>query len=99
MTVSVASFRRTGRFQSDFNSAPVDVQIAAAEALKLLQQNPRAKVLRLHPLRGFGKPSIFKVDVFANHAWQITFELEEGNVAKLCRLARHKSIDKSPRAD
>lgn len=37
------------------------------------------------------------MDVLANHAWQITFEIE-GDVAKLCRLATHRRIDGDPRA-
>lgn len=97
MTLSVEGFRRTGRFDREFRSAPADIQTAALEALRTLQANPRSKVLRLHQLHGFGKPSVWKIDVLSNHAWQISFEMEGGRVAKLCRLAPHKRIDLDPR--
>jgi hypothetical protein len=99
MAIKVASFRRTGRFEGEFRSAEPTVQKAAAEALDMLLKNPASKVLRLHKLGQFGKPTVWKIDVFANHAWQITFEIESGDVAKLCRLAPHKKIDRDPRAD
>lgn len=99
MTIEVAGFRRTGRFEAELKAASHDVQQAALDALKLLQSNPKSKVLRLHQLKQFKKPAVWKIDVFSNHAWQITFEMEAGNVAKLCRLAPHKKIDRDPRAD
>lgn len=96
MTLKVAGFRRTGRFQGEFKGSDPAVQEAALEALKTLVRHPQSKVLRLHLLKQFGKPSVWKIDVFANHAWQITFEME-GDIAKLCRLAPHKKIDRDPR--
>lgn len=97
MSFKVSGFRSTPRFDRDIRSAPPEVRRAASDALNTLKANPHAKSLRLHPLKGFGKPQVWKIDVLANHAWQITFELE-GDVAKLCRLARHKRIDNDPRA-
>lgn len=99
MTIAVAGFRHTSRFAKDLRSAPLDVQQAAANVLDILQQNPSARALRLHLLKQFGKPGVWKIDVYTNHAWQITFELEDGGIVKLCRLAPHKKIDLSPRAD
>jgi hypothetical protein len=52
--------------------------------------------LRLHPLTGLPKPTVWKIDVFANHAWQVTFELN-GTTAELKRIGTHKSIDRDPR--
>lgn len=42
------------------------------------------------------KPTVWKIDVFVSHAWQITFELN-GTVAELKRLGTHKTIDRDPR--
>lgn len=95
----VITFRRTARFERDYKSASYDVQKAAIAVLETLQRNPAARVLRLHPLPNFGKPTIWKVDVNSNHSWQLTFEMEEGDVAKLCRLAKHSKIDADPRAE
>jgi hypothetical protein len=61
-------------------------------------EQPFLKVLRLHALSGFGKPSVYKIDVLSNHSWQISFELEAGGIVRLCRLAPHKRIDGDPRA-
>lgn len=94
--ISVTGFAHSARFASDLRSAPTEVQQAALEALRLLQANPGARSLRLHPLKGMPKPTIWKIDVFANHAWQITFELNS-TVAELKRLGTHKTIDRDPR--
>lgn len=94
--IQVRAFTRTQRFENEMKAAPIDAQRAAFEALQTLQRNPAAGRLRLHPLKGFGKPTIWKIDVYANRSWQITFELE-GTTAHLKRLADHKTIDRDPR--
>lgn len=94
--IAVTGFAFSERFKSEFASLPGDVAKAAKDALELLQKNPRARSLRLHPLTGLPKPSVWKIDVFANHSWQITFELN-GSIAQLKRIGTHKSIDRDPR--
>jgi hypothetical protein len=96
MQLKVTGTRRTDRFDADVRAAPIDVARAAEAARKTLIQNSRAGALRLHPLKGYPKPTIFKIDVTANHSWQLTFELD-GEVAVLLRLATHKAIDRDPR--
>ncbi len=96
MTVSVARVRYTERFASDLRSAEHGVQSAAKDAIDKLLKTPHARSLRLHTLSGYGKPSIYKIDVTANHAWQITFEID-GDTAVLRRLGSHKELDRSPR--
>ena len=96
MTISVVAFKTTARFDREFGGAGPDAQQAARDALKVLQANPHASRLRMHSLSGYGKPTIWKIDVFANRSWQITFELE-GDVAILRRMATHKRIDIDPR--
>lgn len=95
MSIKVSGFKTTPRFDSELASAPPDAQKAAHEALNALQANPKAKRLRLHALNGF-KPSIWVIDVYANHSWQVTFEMD-GEIAILRRLATHKKIDRDPR--
>lgn len=96
MSIEVDSFDFTASFKSELQAAGPDVQQAARDALKLLKANPRAKTLRLHSLSGYCKPTIYKIDVYANHSWQITFELA-GKTAVLRRLATHKDINRRPR--
>ena len=55
-------------------------------------------VVRVHPLSGYGKPTLWKLDVYANRSWQVTFELNDGT-ASLKRIATHKAIDRDPRGD
>lgn len=94
--IIITGFAYSERFRADLSGAPVDVVRAARSALQMLQTNPRARSLRLHPLTGLPKPTVWKIDVHANHSWQITFELN-GTVAELKRLGTHKSIDRDPR--
>jgi len=94
--IRIVRLNPEARFQSEFRSLPKDVQIAARKALGLLVQQPNAKSLRLHTLKGKRKPTIWKIDVFTNHSWQITFEME-GDTAVLRRIGTHRDIDRNPR--
>ncbi len=96
MLLTVNGFKRTARFDADVRKAPPDIVAAAETALKKLQENSRAGCLRMHPMQGLPKPMVFKLDVLANHSWQITFEMHH-ETAHLRRLATHKSIDRRPR--
>jgi hypothetical protein len=86
----VTQFRET--FKSDYKGAPTDVKRAVDKALRILAVNPSAGSLRLHKMIWNG-PTVFKIDVFTNHSWQISFEVENG-IATLRRLSRHKDIDR-----
>jgi hypothetical protein len=79
-------------FIADYKNASLDVRRGVDRALQMLQKNPQAKSLRLHRMK-WGGLSIFKIDVFSNHSWQISFELENETVT-LRRLARHKDMDR-----
>ncbi len=94
--IRIERFAYSDRFRSEMRSLSPDLIRATKEALALLQRNPRAKTLRLHPLTGLAKPTVWKIDVFTNHAWQVTFELN-GTTAELKRIGTHKSIDRDPR--
>jgi hypothetical protein len=91
--MQVTGFDFTQRFQRDFKSADPQLQEAVQAALKLLQQNHRS--VRAHLLKGH-KPKLYSMDVYSNHSWQITFELD-GSTAILRRLATHKDIDRAPK--
>ena len=95
-TIKIESFAYSERFQAEFQKLQPEVLVAAKAALELLKTNPEARTLRLHTLTGLPKPTVWKIDVFANHSWQITFELN-GTTAELKRIASHKSIDRAPR--
>ena len=96
MSLVVESLDFTPSFKAAMAAAPPDLHKAAIEALNLLLKNSRARSLRVHALKGYSKPTLFKMDVYANHAWQITFEMQ-GTKAILRRLGTHKALDRDPR--
>lgn len=96
LRIQVERFAYSERFKDEFQKLEPSVQAAAKDALDTLLRHPQAKSLRLHPLSGLPKPTVWKIDVFANHSWQITFELN-GSTAELKRIATHKTIDRDPR--
>lgn len=94
--IKIERFAFSKRFKAELQKFQPDVIEAVKKALELLQNNPEAKSLRLHPLTGLPKPTVWKIDVFTNHSWQVTFELN-GTTAELKRVSTHKSIDRNPR--
>jgi mRNA-degrading endonuclease YafQ of YafQ-DinJ toxin-antitoxin module len=94
--ICIERFAYSERFRNELRSLKPDLIKAVKEALDLLKRNPRAKSLRLHPLTGLPKPTVWKIDVLPNHSWQVTFELN-GTTAELKRIGTHKSIDRDPR--
>lgn len=89
------SFEYTERFKDDFGRLSAEQQEAARECLEKIKQSLSLKSLRHHTLGGY-RPTIHKVDVTCNKAYQITFELN-GTVAKLLRVGTHKQLNRSPR--
>lgn len=96
ISIQVENFSYSARFKAEFQALAPDVRKACIEALNTLQNNPQAKSLRLHTLKGMPKPTIWKIDVYVNHSWQVTFELS-GTTAELKRISTHKAIDRDPR--
>ena len=96
MAPQISAYRFSASFQQDFQAAPVDVRNAVGGVLQKLLANSNSGSLRCHSLSGYGKPSLFSIDVFANHSWKITFTVD-GVEAELRRLATHKAIDRDPR--
>lgn len=94
--ICVAAFERTEKFKADFMALDKGHQDAVGKALELLRTNPRACSLRLKTVKGFPKPTIYKIDLYTNHSHQLTFELC-GTVAKLLCVGTHKQIDRAPR--
>lgn len=94
--LAITGFAYSERFKAELIALPPDIVRAAKEALQLLQKNPNARSLRLHTLTGMPKPTVWKIDVFPNRSWQITFELN-GTVAELKRIGTHRQIDRDPR--
>ena len=91
--MKIAGVDPTDPFKRDLSDAAPDTRKAALAAIDKLVLHPSANSLRLHALKGQGKPTVYKIDVLPNRSWQISFHLE-GEVAILRRLATHKDIDR-----
>lgn len=94
--IKIERFAYSERFQTELRKLSPDGIAAVKDALELLLVHPEAKSLRLHPLTGMPKPTVWKIDIYVNHSWQVTFELN-GTTAELKRIGTHKSIDRAPR--
>ena len=95
MLPTVVDFESTAAFKKDLAGAPANIRQAATDALKTLKTNISSRALRCHTLKGYKKPTIYKIDV-DGPAWQVTFEMD-GTTARLLRLGTHKEIDRAPR--
>ncbi|MET0858792.1 MAG: hypothetical protein ABWY27_18750 [Telluria sp.] len=74
---------------------PPDILDAAKEAIRDLFKYPIPVARRLHRLHGYRNPKVYTIDVFSNHSYKISLEIE-GDVANLRRVASHKVIDNAP---
>jgi len=92
----VEGFDFSSKFVKELGRLDRGIQQAAKEALALLQINPKATTLRCKPRTNFGRPLIWKIDVYSNKSYQISFEMV-GRVAHLKRIATHAEIDRDPR--
>lgn len=88
----IERFQFSTRFKRDFKKAQPDIKAAAMAVFKALQADSSAH--RCHGLTGY-KPTVYAADLFSNHSWQITFEMD-GTTAMLRRLGRHADIDNCP---
>lgn len=86
-------YKRT--FERDVRKAPPEVRRVLESVLDDLLKYPQPKKLRFHSLNGFFHPKIYKIDVFSNKSWQITFEMD-GSTAVLRRLGTHREVDRFP---
>lgn len=93
--IEIDNFDYRLTFQRDLKKSPTEVRRVIEQVLDDLLKYPQPKKLRFHSLNGFFDPKIFKIDVFPNKSWQITFEMD-GRTALLRRLATHREIDRSP---
>lgn len=96
MDLVVDGFRYSEKFRADFKKLDIETQSAAKDALKLLKKNPKAATLRCRKMPNYGRPMLWKIDVYSNKSYQITF-LMDGSIAELKRVANHSRIDRDPR--
>lgn len=95
MRPAIASLDFTDRFRRELAGAPPEVRDAVRLALNKALDNTQAGALRFHALHGY-RPKVFKFDLMANKAWQVSFELV-GSKAVLLRVCTHKEMDRRPR--
>lgn len=93
--LKISLLRRKSRFDGDLKAPPLNIQTEVKAAIQDLLKDPIPATRRLHPLTGFKNPKIYTIDVFSNHSYKISLEID-GEVATLRRVASHKTIDRCP---
>lgn len=93
--IQIRTLRRKAKFESDVKALPKDVLAAVKDAVADLLKDPIPASRRLHPLTGFKNPKVFTIDVFSNHSYKISLEID-GDTATLRRVGTHKVIDRAP---
>lgn len=93
--LQITTLRYKDKFARDLKALPIDVQVAVKDAITDLLKDPIPTSRRLHPLTGVKKPKVYTIDVFTNHSYKISLEIE-GQTATLRRVATHKVIDDRP---
>jgi hypothetical protein len=70
------------------------MQSRVDEKLEDLLKNPRPSGLAFEKLKGYANPSIYTVHITGNY--KLSFEIIEGSLAFLRRVATHDEIDRAP---
>ncbi len=91
LRIQVERFAYSERFKDEFQKLEPSVQAAARDALDTLLRHPQAKSLRLHPLTGLPKPTVWKIDV--SNWGQIPIVLPLSAFGRFCFLAPAKGED------
>lgn len=86
---------KSGRFARDLKRLDKETQQAVKDAINDLLKTPVPQVRRMHSLGGYRNPKIYTIDVFPNHSYKISFEIE-GTTAILRRVGSHGDIDLLP---
>ena len=91
----IKNLRYKAKFASDFKGLAIDVQSAVKDAVADLLKDPIPTSRRLHHLTGYKNPKVYTIDVFSDHSYKISLEIE-GETATLRRVSTHKVIDRTP---
>lgn len=86
---------RTSTFLRDYKNLTEQQQADVKECLRDLLADPVPAARRLHRITS-NKPKVYSVDVYPNKSYKISFEIVEGNVVRLRRVATHRDIDRKP---
>jgi hypothetical protein len=68
--IIIEGFTRSDKFKGEYAKLDPETRSAADAVFRLLMANPRAATLRLHPLKGYGRPMIWKIDVRSNKSYK-----------------------------
>lgn len=71
-----------------------ELQARVDEKIQDLLKNPRPPGLGFEKLKGYANPSVYTVHITGHY--KLSFEIIEGNVAFLRRVATHDEIDRAP---
>jgi len=92
---TIKATKPTKRFERELKGLPPDILKAAKAAIEDLYKVPVPTSRRLHCVDYSSNPKVYTIDVFSNHSYKISLEID-GTQATLRRVATHKEIDRSP---
>lgn len=92
--VVISGWTASKRFIKEYKKLVPDMRQRTDDKLDDLQKNPRPPGLGFEKLQGYKQPFIYTIHITGNY--KVSFEVIEGNVAFLRRVATHDEIDRAP---
>jgi len=82
------------RYVREYRKLTAEMQSRVDEKLEDLLKNPRPSGLAFEKLKSYANPSIYTIHITGNY--KLSFEIIEGSLAFLRRVAPHGEIDRAP---
>lgn len=92
--VVIERWKKSKRFHKEYDKLPNDMRDLVDHKLQDLAMPSRPPGLRFEKLSGYTDPDIYTIH--ANGNYKISFEIIDGKIAWLRRVAAHNEIDRAP---
>ena len=92
--VAIAAVAPSKRYAREYRKLAAELQARVDEKIQDLLKNPRPPGLGFEKLKGYANPSVYTLHITGHY--KLSFEIIEGNVAFLRRVATHDEIDRAP---
>ena len=92
--VAITAFAPSKRYAREYRKLTAEMQTRVDEKIQDLLKNPRPLGLGFEKLKGYANPSVYTVHITGNY--KLSFEIIEGSIAFLRRVATHDEIDRVP---
>ena len=92
--VTITTVAPSKRYAREYRKLPAELQARVDEKIQDLLKNPRPPGLGFEKLKGYANPNVYSIHITGNY--KLSFEVIEGSVAFLRRVATHDEIDRAP---